>query len=155
MAVRRSVRGFLGERVVVVVWSVAALLVAYRMLGRATDDIYITYRYAWNLAHGAGLVFNPGERVFGVTDPGVALLLGWLHWLSRVDVARLGTLLTAAWLLGAARVLLRAAARNGYRVEGIVGGTLLVASPYLWTVQGSGPLAVLAFLMVAAVRAER
>ena len=153
--VRRSVRGFLGEQLVVVLWSVIALLIAYRMLGRATDDIYITYRYAWNLAHGAGLVFNPGERVFGVTDPGVALLLGWLHWISRVEVPRLGSLLTAAWLVGAGRVLLRGAARNGLRLEGILGGTLLVTSPYLWTAQGAGPLAVLAFLLAAAARAER
>ena len=31
------------------------------------DDAFIVYRYAWNLAHGAGFVFNPGERVEGVT----------------------------------------------------------------------------------------
>ena len=43
--------------------------------GAATDDIYVTYRYAWNLAHGLGFTFNPGERVFGLTDPGVGLLL--------------------------------------------------------------------------------
>lgn len=31
------------------------------------DDAFIVYRYATNLAHGNGLVFNPGERVEGVT----------------------------------------------------------------------------------------
>src|SRR3989442_14592594 len=31
------------------------------------DDAYIVYRYASNLAHGQGFVFNPGERVEGVT----------------------------------------------------------------------------------------
>src|SRR5262245_8954649 len=31
------------------------------------DDAFIVYRYARNLAHGAGFVFNPGERVEGVT----------------------------------------------------------------------------------------
>jgi hypothetical protein len=31
------------------------------------DDAYIGYRYAWSLAHGDGLVFNPGERVEGMT----------------------------------------------------------------------------------------
>jgi arabinofuranosyltransferase len=31
------------------------------------DDAYIVYRYAANLAHGYGFVFNPGERVEGVT----------------------------------------------------------------------------------------
>lgn len=32
------------------------------------DDAYITYRYADNLLHGHGLVFNPGERVEGFTN---------------------------------------------------------------------------------------
>src|SRR5206468_3315490 len=31
------------------------------------DDAYIVYRYASNLARGQGFVFNPGERVEGVT----------------------------------------------------------------------------------------
>ena len=31
------------------------------------DDAFIVYRYARNLAHGNGFVFNPGERVEGVT----------------------------------------------------------------------------------------
>jgi hypothetical protein len=34
-----------------------------------TDDAFISFRYARNLAHGHGLVFNPGfERVEGYTD---------------------------------------------------------------------------------------
>jgi len=32
------------------------------------DDAYISYRYARNLADGHGLVFNPGERVEGITS---------------------------------------------------------------------------------------
>src|SRR5215831_10052766 len=31
------------------------------------DDAFIVYRYARNLAGGLGFVFNPGERVEGVT----------------------------------------------------------------------------------------
>jgi hypothetical protein len=33
------------------------------------DDAYITFRYAHNLAHGAGLVWNPGEALLGTTSP--------------------------------------------------------------------------------------
>ncbi len=33
------------------------------------EDAYITYRYAANVAEGAGYVFTPGERVFGATAP--------------------------------------------------------------------------------------
>ena len=38
------------------------------------DDTYITFRYADNLVHGHGLVFNPGERVEGYTSFGELLL---------------------------------------------------------------------------------
>jgi len=33
------------------------------------DDAYISYRYAENWVHGHGLVWNPGERVEGFTNP--------------------------------------------------------------------------------------
>ncbi len=48
-----------------------------------TDDAYITLRYAWHFVQGDGLVFNPGERVEGYSNPTwLALLLlpvaaGW------------------------------------------------------------------------------
>ena len=32
------------------------------------DDAMISMRYAWNLSHGLGLVWNPGERVEGFTN---------------------------------------------------------------------------------------
>jgi hypothetical protein len=32
------------------------------------DDAMVSLRYAWNLAHGDGLVWNPGERVEGNTS---------------------------------------------------------------------------------------
>lgn len=32
------------------------------------DDGLITLRYGWNLAHGNGLVWNPGEKVEGITN---------------------------------------------------------------------------------------
>src|SRR4029079_4952501 len=32
------------------------------------DDAMVSLRYAWNLAHGDGLVWNPGERVEGITS---------------------------------------------------------------------------------------
>lgn len=45
------------------------MVVAGRVLGEwQLDDAYISYRYAWNLAHGHGLVYNPGEVVEGYTN---------------------------------------------------------------------------------------
>ncbi len=84
----------------------------------ASEDAYITFRYARNLVAGNGLVFNPGERVMGFTSApwtlwtslGYALLRDTVLW-TRVwtmlgDVTTLlvlGTLLrrhaspAAAW----------------------------------------------------------
>ena len=35
----------------------------------AAEDAYITFRFARNLANGFGLVFNPGQPVFGFSSP--------------------------------------------------------------------------------------
>jgi len=39
------------------------------------DDVYITLRYALNVLHGEGMVFNPGEPVYGASSPLYTLLL--------------------------------------------------------------------------------
>jgi arabinofuranosyltransferase len=38
------------------------------------DDAYISFRYAWNLSHGNGLVFNQGEQVEGYSSLAWVLL---------------------------------------------------------------------------------
>lgn len=49
--------------------SLAILLAHAAQYWFLTDDAYISFRYARNLAHGDGLVFNPGyERVEGYTN---------------------------------------------------------------------------------------
>lgn len=55
------------------------------------DDAFISFRYARNLAHGHGLVFNPGQRVEGYTNfLWVILLAGGIRlgsdpiWLAKV-----------------------------------------------------------------------
>lgn len=45
------------------------------------DDAMISMRYAKNLASGAGLVWNPGERIMGFSNLGVTLLMVPVHWL--------------------------------------------------------------------------
>ena len=45
------------------------------------EDYLITLRYAENIAHGAGFVFNPGERVLGTTTPLYTLFLALVVWL--------------------------------------------------------------------------
>lgn len=48
--------------------AVAALVHALFFFGWIIDDAYISFRYARNLAHGLGLVWNAGERVEGYTN---------------------------------------------------------------------------------------
>lgn len=76
------------------------------------DDAFISFRYARNLAHGRGLVFNPGERVEGYTNFLWTLLmaiperLGWsTPQFSQIVgiVCALATVAVAKWL--AAKVL--------------------------------------------------
>jgi hypothetical protein len=45
------------------------------------DDAMISMRYAYNLVHGQGLVWNTGERIQGYTDPGWVLVMGAIHLL--------------------------------------------------------------------------
>src|SRR5439155_3954388 len=46
----------------------ALALAHIRYLWFVCDDAYITFRYASNLAHGLGPVWNAGERVEGYTN---------------------------------------------------------------------------------------
>ncbi len=45
------------------------------------DDAMISMRYAYNLAHGNGLVWNPGERVEGITNPLWTVAMALIHLL--------------------------------------------------------------------------
>jgi hypothetical protein len=46
------------------------------------EDYYITFRVSQNLAKGAGLVFQPGERVHVFTSPLGVLLPAFISWLT-------------------------------------------------------------------------
>jgi hypothetical protein len=49
--------------------AIAAFVIhAFIGSGSLIDDAYISFRYARNLAHGHGLVFNDGQRVEGYTN---------------------------------------------------------------------------------------
>ena len=55
--------------------AVAAVMHARSYSGEIIDDAFITFRYSWNLVHGNGLTFNPGERVEGTSSSPFALLI--------------------------------------------------------------------------------
>jgi hypothetical protein len=102
------------------------------------DDALITFRYAQNLARGRGLVFNPGERVFGFTTPLNALLLA--------GAARLGLQLelTSRLLAGLGLVILILALRSLSRSvfaspwPGLLTAVLLMTNPIIFFVGLSG-----------------
>jgi hypothetical protein len=65
------------------------LLTLLMRLGAApwpVDDAYITFRYARNLAHGLGLVYNPGQAVLGTSTPLFALALALLARVTGIDL---------------------------------------------------------------------
>jgi hypothetical protein len=55
------------------------------------DDAMVSMRYAWNLAHGNGAVWNPGEYVEGYTNPLWMLYMAFWHLLpiaaSKISLA--------------------------------------------------------------------
>ena len=94
----------------------------------ASEDAYITFRYAWNLAHGAGAVFNPGEHVYGFTSApwmvwlalGVRLGLDPLLWARVTSVAA-----DAVTVLALGSLLVRHASR----ASAIMATNALISSP--------------------------
>jgi hypothetical protein len=50
--------------------------------GEVWEDFFITFRFSHNLAQGSGLVFQPGERVYGFTSAINTLMPAFFDWLS-------------------------------------------------------------------------
>jgi hypothetical protein len=100
--------------------------------GVALDDPYVTYRYAENILHGLGPVYNPGERILSTTAFGYALVLtaigapfsgGLLPTLSNaLSALGLALLALALWRLGA---------RHGQPAVGFGSALLALLSPLL------------------------
>jgi hypothetical protein len=58
---------------VIVIWRQSFLCIDGQRYFNFADDGLITLRAGWNLAHGNGFVWNPGERVEAITNMGWAL----------------------------------------------------------------------------------
>jgi arabinofuranosyltransferase len=136
-------------------WSAVALACILRYDSWTVDDFYITYRYAENLAMGRGFVFNPGERVFGLTDPGLGLALAALRFVTRAPIEWLASFLFGGALVGTGLLLLREGARVGRRAEFVAGGSLILVSSFLWLHNGAAAPLTLFLLLAAAALADR
>jgi hypothetical protein len=101
----------------------ALLLVAARLYldlstSYTSDDAYITYRYAANLAEGKGWVYNSGEKVQGTSSPLYTTILGAVAGIGGADavpfasktislIADVATLLIVWQLLSSLSLLAR------------------------------------------------
>lgn len=138
-------------RALVYVAALLALAHALSFLGSGPfDDDFICYRYARNWILGQGLVFNPGERFEGFTNPLWVMLLaaGMKLGLDPVDVSLTLSILAAgvaAWAVGQAwrerypdavwpvpALLLAAVPGFAWHAVSGLGTTLLAALLALW-----------------------
>ncbi|MBI3914168.1 MAG: hypothetical protein HY327_08300 [Chloroflexi bacterium] len=104
----------------------------------AVDDAYISFRYAQNALRGAGLFFNPNERVEGFTNflwTAAAIPLEG----AQVDVGRASMLIGALFALGTLWLVTRFARGVGApRAVGALAALLLAVdgSFVLWGIAG-------------------
>ena len=121
------------------------------------DDAFITYRYAQNLATGAGLVYNPGapwEPVLGTTTPTYALLLAGLGWLG-FDIVQVSLALNLVCDAGIALLLVALLGRR--RIASTVAVGAFAAIPQLARISVGGmepPLLVLLALLSVVLARE-
>lgn len=66
--------------------AVALFLSRARNVGIVDEDAFISFRYAQNLLAGEGLVFNPGQRVEGITNLLWTLFVAAGSWLTGVGL---------------------------------------------------------------------
>ncbi|MGH7729830.1 MAG: hypothetical protein ACRENJ_01100 [Candidatus Eiseniibacteriota bacterium] len=134
----------------------AARGLLWLMLPAATEDAYITFRYARNFAVGSGLIYNPGERVMGFTSPLWTLwcAVGWNLSASPVDWARLWGVLGDAVTLVVSAVMLR---RHAGRAAAWCFAWFFAGWPYFSMVAISGmeTSAMLTLVVLAAAFVER
>lgn len=134
-----------------------ALLAHAFHFDHVADDAYISLRYVDHWLRGDGLVFNPGERVMGFSNPGFVALVAALGSLGvpLVHAARaLGIAASLACILLLALSLGRRASTPWPAVA--AAAWLAASGPFaLWSQAGlEGPLFALA-LLGAALGCER
>ena len=108
-----------------------ALLARVIPTPRTIDDAFITFRYARNLVHGIGFVFNAGQHVLGTTTPLYTLLLASLAWPLRIENYPWLALLVNALADAATCWLLIALGEKltGRRAVGLAAGLLWAIAP--------------------------
>ncbi len=134
----------------------AARALAWIQLPLASEDAYITFRYARNFASGHGLVYNPGEKVMGFSSPLWTLWSALGLWVVHDPVlwSRITSLAADAvtlWCVG------RLLERHAGRVSAWCFTFFFAAWPYFSAVSVSGMenSLMLALMALAAWQLER
>lgn len=131
-----------------------AALLGTLLLGRTvvdvTDDAFITFRCARNLAEGHGLVFNVGERVEGMTSLLWALLMAIpiaMGWACDTASIAMGSLCGVGTVVLTAHLTQRL---TGAPWAALVAGLSVAAQPIFWQVSANGmEMGLYALLLVA------
>ena len=78
---------------IIVIGLLIVLAVAYYLRNQnySVDDSFITYRYAFHLSQGDGLAFNVGEKYYGTTAAGYAIVLATFDKLASLLHLNLST----------------------------------------------------------------
>ena len=98
----------LSRRINLLTIALIVLAVALRLIPgpRTIDDAFITFRYARNIVHGVGFIYNAGERVLGTTTPLYTLWMATLALISGSESFPLFALVTNALADAASTYLL-------------------------------------------------
>jgi hypothetical protein len=121
------------------------------------DDMYITLRYARNLAMGLGFAFNTGETYYGFTSALHLLAMAAVYFFCPVSelLPRICVFAGCSnlWLLA---VLVYFAAKDSGKPEwGVLGGTLLLLGEHLYATIGLDPIWCVTLAMAGLVAEYR
>jgi arabinofuranosyltransferase len=130
----------LAPEFVVLILAIAGAAIACLFLGRfAFDDLYISFRYAENLASGNGLAWNVGgDPVEGYTNFLLVLILAVIHWIglsplhSTQILNLLLVIITSYFAAKLVRGLLPSANAANSNVATMLLGIAILANPYTW-----------------------
>ena len=117
--------------------------------GKIIDDSFITYRYAWNLVHGNGLVFNKGEHVEGITSLTWTLISALILAL-KLNISKVTPYLGLCLSLAAVAISIKASRKAGAgNLIIILCAVPLLANEHFWLASRNGMETALAIFLVA------
>ena len=140
------------------VWWQASLVIDGVRYFWLDDDQMISMRYARFLAHGEGLVWNPGERVEGYSNLLWTLLMALIHWLPipanliALPVKLLAWLAGCGLILTSEQLLLRFWPKPGLARPALLIALALHIDVVFWSANGFETTLLAALFVLVIVR---